>query len=179
MILSLFSTTLLPNQPCPTTPSTTYSSLLLHSLPKMTGTLFDFRVGLSASGWMLLLVCSKICPHWALLKFITLLHFFSEGTAKLNWFWRLYMYFGVCRFFVSHIVAENWICRVGFILLICVIFRIKRAHMWFKSPCSYRKPRNRDFEGNWSSGFKIKSEKKNLNLHLPNNMLGNLSMCSM
>lgn len=140
-----------------------------------------FRVGLSASGWCYCWNILRSAPpprlFWNSFRFFI---FFPEGTAKLNWFWRLYMYFGVCRFFMSPSVTENWICRVGFILLLlCIIFRTKRAHMWLKSPCSYGKPRNRDFEGNWRSGFKIKSEKKDLNPHLPNSMLGNLTMCSM
>lgn len=64
MTLSVFSTTLFPNQPGSARASATYSSQLLHSLLKMRDAIFVLQRGPLSIRMVLLLEHSKICPSF-------------------------------------------------------------------------------------------------------------------
>lgn len=93
-----------------------------------------FSVGLSAT---------EQCYCWNILRsaptglFWNSFHFFilfPEATAKLNWFWKLYLYFGVCRFFLclGVLLKMEFAVLVLFSHCFCIIFSIKRVSMWLK-----------------------------------------------
>lgn len=111
-----------------------YPSHFPHSLRKMWDALFALQSGPLTIRRVVLLEHSETCHHWALLKFILLLHltFSPEAFARLSWFWRLYRYLEYTDYiWLSFTEMEFSVCVI-FSYCFCITVRSKRASMLLK-----------------------------------------------